>query len=156
MKKRIETAFNTEIYLLGKDRDGIMYWLEAPSWNCGWYWGCGYVVTYTNNRNPQLARDINSHRHFNGMFLNTSSYCFSVFKNFFAETTLTDREIWQLLELMQTIYTLKAAAEVLGRGGSNYTMNICSGIIKNEYEVTRINEKVLPALFTAVKNLLSE
>ena len=36
-------------YLLGRDEEGINYWLEEPSWDCGWYWGFGYVETYTTN-----------------------------------------------------------------------------------------------------------
>lgn len=156
MKKRIEKAFGKEIYLLGKDSEGILYWLEEPRWDCGWYWGCGYVETYTNNKNPQNARDINSHQHFDGLFFNKNKHGFDVFKEFFAESVLSDKELWQLMELMKTIYTLKETAEVLGRGGSHYTTNPCKEIIINQDEVKRINEIVLPALFTAVKDILTE
>ena len=49
MKKQTTTAFKKKIYLLGADAEGTKYWLEAPSWDCDWYWGFGYVETYTNN-----------------------------------------------------------------------------------------------------------
>ena len=46
-KKKIH-VFGKDAYLLGKDDQGIQYWLESPSWDCDWYWGFGYVETYTN------------------------------------------------------------------------------------------------------------
>ena len=52
MKKEKRFAFGKNIYLLGSDKDGVKYWLEEASWDCGWYWGFGYVETYTNNSNP--------------------------------------------------------------------------------------------------------
>lgn len=155
MKKRTERAFGKEIYLLGKDSEGTLYWLEEPKWDCGWYWGCGYVETYTNNKNPQNARDIKSHQHFDGLFFKKKKNGYDAFKDFFVESVLTDKELWALIELMKTIYTLKETAEVLGRGGSHYTTNPCKEIVINQDEVKRINEIVLPALFKAVKEVLS-
>lgn len=155
MEKKTTEAFGKEIYLLGKDKDDILYWLEAPTWDCGWYWGCGYIATYTNNENPSIARDINSHQHFDGLFFNKNKNGYDVFKDFFVESSISDKEIWLLMELMKTIYTLKEAAEVLGRGGSHYTTNPCKEIISNKGETIRINEVILPALFKEVKNLLS-
>jgi hypothetical protein len=67
MNKRKSHAFNKDIYLLGKNRYGELVWLESPTWDCGWYWGFGYVETYTNNKRPDLARDISSHSHFDGL-----------------------------------------------------------------------------------------
>lgn len=156
MEKRTTKAFGKEIYLLGKDNDGILYWLESPTWDCGWYWGCGYIETYANNTNPSIARDINSHQHFDGLFFNKSKNGFDAFKEFFTDSTVSDKELWTLMELMRTIYTLKETAEVLGRGGSHYTTNPCKEIVTNHEEVKRINEVVLPALFKEVRNLLSE
>lgn len=156
MNKQTTEAFGKEIYLLGKDKEGILYWLEEPKWDCGWYWGCGYVETYTNNKNPSIARDIESHQHFDGLFFNKNKNGYDNFKEFFDETTVTDKELWTLLEVMKTIYILKETAEVLGRGGSHYTSNPCRDTITNTEEVKRINEVVLPALFEAVRRILSE
>jgi hypothetical protein len=154
-EKRTCEAFGKKIYLLGKDKDGVNYWLEAPSWSCDWYWGFGYVETYTNNENPSKARDINTHQHFCSLFFEKNKNGYDAFKNFFKDITVSDKELWQLLELMKTFYSLKEAAEVLGRGGAHYATNLCAEIIKNESEVTRINEVVLPAIFTEIDNLLS-
>ena len=56
-------AFGKDIYLLGQDEQGINYWLEAPKWDCIWYWGFGYIESFTNNKYPHLSKDISSHQH---------------------------------------------------------------------------------------------
>ena len=63
--KRSTTAFDKKIYLIGEDSDGIKHWLEEPSWDCDWYWGFGYIETYTNNNNPGRSKDIETHTHWN-------------------------------------------------------------------------------------------
>ena len=32
--KRMSRAFGKIVYLLGEDKDGTLYWLEEPKWNC--------------------------------------------------------------------------------------------------------------------------
>ena len=51
MLKRKSFAFNKDIYFLGTDKNGVNYWLEAAKWNCGWYWGGGYVVIGVEEEN---------------------------------------------------------------------------------------------------------
>lgn len=146
MKKEIKNKFGKH-YLLGVDSEGKKHYLKAPSWDCGWYWGFGYIHTFT-------TRDIDCHYHFDSF--GKESNMFDGFKNQFAESVLTDSELWKLCELMKTFYILKETAEVLGRGGAHYTTNPCCEIIKNESEVERINKVVLPAIFAEIENLLSE
>lgn len=141
-------------FLLGITEDGEKYFLQEERWDCGWYWGCGYVNTFTNNKSPHLSRDISSHQHFDSLFFNKNKHGFDAFKEFFTLSTVTEKELWTLCELMKTIYTSKEWAEVAGRGGSHYTSNPASEIIKNPEEVKRINEIVLPRLFEEVKSLL--
>ena len=156
MEKQVKKAFGKDVYLLGADKEGTRYWLEKASWNCGWYWGFGYIETYTNNENPNLSRDISSHQHFDGLFLNGPKMCKDIFDEFFEETPLNDSERWKLLELMQTIYTLKEYSEVVYRGGSHITANPVKELIKNQEEYNRINKVVLPQLFEEVYKILSE
>ena len=146
MKKQTTVAFNKKIYLLGKDAEGTKYWLEAPSWDCDWYWGFGYVETYTNNDCPSRARDIESHQHFDGLFLNNSTVsAFDTFKAFFKETTLDQKEIHLLIDYMSSFYKLKDVAKTLGVGYSNMTET-----------AKEINEKILPAIFKRIDILLSD
>ena len=156
MKKRKTHAFNKDIFLLGKRKaDKKNVYLEAPSWDCGWYWGFGYLETYTNNESPSLSRDIYTHSHFDGDILNGKSHGFDNFKEYFSETPLTDDEIWTLCDYMQTFYTLRKAAETFRYGGSHYTAQAASEAIKSETIENEINKKILPALFDKIIKLLT-
>lgn len=156
-------AFGKDIYWLGHDSNGINYWLEEPKWECGWYWGAGYVETYTNNTNPSIARDINSHQHFNGLWLSShpnkhggESYRHQLqdWEGFC--TPLTDKEQWELSELMQSVYTLKEAAEYFERGGSHIsTVAGMADVQKRKEWAKEINETLLPDLFIRIRSILS-
>lgn len=170
LKKRTEKAFGKTVYLLGKDKEGYTVWLEEPTWDCGWYWGFGYVERYTNKLNPQNARDINSHTHWDGDIVgqkedydfNKKTWVKTKYSHHlnenpdFVSTVLTDKESWELAELMESCYTLKKSAELFGRGGSHKTtleaeIAICK---KPEYS-KEINEVILPKLFKEIKKILS-
>lgn len=156
MKKQTTNAFNKKIYLLGADAEGIKYWLEKPSWDCGWYWGFGYVETYTNNNNPSKARDINSHQHFDSLFLNSNVCAFDAFKEFFKETTLNNEEVWMLVDYMKSFYALRETAAILGSGCSHMTEKAKIEEVKTIEMAKEINEKILPAIFEKIDKLLSE
>jgi hypothetical protein len=68
IKKQKSHAFGKDIYLIGVDEYKKKHWLEAPRWDCGWYWGFGYIETYTNNNNPSYSDDIESHQHWDTIF----------------------------------------------------------------------------------------
>ena len=63
LKKEIIEKFGKKYFLLGK-KDGKKYYLEDSYWDCGWYWGLGYVETFN-----ELKIDIESHQHFDNLFL---------------------------------------------------------------------------------------
>ena len=155
MEKKITYAFGKKIFLLGKDQEGKLRWLEAPSWDCGWYWGFGYVESYTNNENPSRAKDICEHTHFSSLFLNGEKMAYDAFNEFFKETPLKEDEVWKLLELFQTAYTLRRSAEVFNLGGSHFTTNPCKDILKNKEMEDKINKELLPAVFKEIEKILS-
>ena len=64
LAKKNYNMFGKMVYLVGINQHNEKVFLEAPSWDCGWYWGFGYLETYTNNRNIQGSKDISSHSHF--------------------------------------------------------------------------------------------
>ena len=137
----MKTLLNYPKVYLGTVNNEKIY-LSAPSWDCGWYWGFGYL----GNKN--------CHYHVDGLSKNCN--LFDGFKNHFGESFIinNDKDIWTLAELFQTFYALKQASEVLGRGGSHYTTNPCSEIIKNSDEVKRINEVVMPKIFEEIYKIL--
>lgn len=157
MKKEKNFAFGKNIYLLGEDKDGVRYWLEEASWDCGWYWGFGYIETYTNNKNPGQSRDIDSHQHFDGLFLKEN--IFDSFKNFFVKTPLNDKEIWELLGYMQEFYILRKYADFLhsGNGITSRAKNTKEEENEkdNKTEYDRINKNLLPKLFEKIYKLLT-
>lgn len=156
MEKAVRKAFGKNVYLLGKDRLGTHYWLKEASWDCDWYWGFGYVRTYTNDKHPENSRDIESHQHFESLFFNKEKNGRDMFDTFFLETPLNDKEKWQLIELMKTFYTLQKYSELLYIGGSHYTENPLKETLRNKEEYDRINKEVLPKLFEEVYKILGK
>lgn len=116
MKKYSFNKFGHKYYLLGIDKEGIKYFLEEAHWDCDWYWGGGYVETFSNNRNPVCSMDINSHHHFDLMFLTYNKNGFDMFKDFFKETPFTDNEIWKICELMKSFYVAREYSDMIYRG----------------------------------------
>jgi hypothetical protein len=130
-------------FLLGIDRQGSKVWLEDFSWDCGWYWGGGYLHTFTNNSNPEASRDISSHYHFDGINNGKNINLFDAFNEHFTKSVLSENEIWQLCDLMKSFYTMRESAEWFKDGKSNYTTikgakarpkmaKLCNWIIENE------------------------
>ena len=155
MQKRKSHTFGKDIYLLGQDADGINYWLEEATWDCDWYWGGGYVETYTNNNYPSMSRDINSHQHFDGLFFNRNKNGFDAFKEFFAETPFTDEEIWTICELMKSFYIVRRYSDMALHGSAGYTTNPSKREIRNYDEYKRINEIVIPDIMKNLYTILS-
>lgn len=166
MEKRKDHAFGKDIFLLGEEQDGSKVWLEEASWDCDWYWGFGYVETYTWNNHPSQSRDIQSHRHWKGAIVGNieyredgerkTMYVHHINENpNFAETTLTDTESWKLAELMETFYTLQKMAEMCHMGGAHITSNPLQHHLKNEEWEKHINETLMPMIFEEVYKILT-
>lgn len=156
VSKKVVTVFGKKHYFLGTDAQGINYWLREASWDCDWYWGGGYVETFSNNKNPQLSKDINSHNHFNLMFFNKNLNGFDVFKDFFVATPFSDKEIWKIMELMKSFYIAREYSDMINRGGAHYTSNPVAELIKSEDEYNRINKVMIPAIMSELYKILSE
>ena len=154
-KKHKDFAFDKEIYFLGQDFNGINYWLEAATWDCDWYWGFGYIESYTNNNHPGNSKDIESHEHFNGLNRYGNTNLYDAFAEKFVITPLSNKEIWTLCELMKSYYIIREYADTCYRGGAHYTTNPCKEIIKNEKEYCRINKEVIPAICKEVYKILT-
>ena len=163
MEKKTTMAFGRKkVYLLGKDLDGTMYWLEAPSWDCDWYWGFGYVETYTYNSRPDKSHDILSHRHIDSTFMGeigeNGEYVYNIFNAPLLKggTTFTEKEGWELSELFEQYYTLKEASDMFHIGGSH----ISSTAVKHDSEECKrmydyINKTMMPAIFKRIEEILT-
>lgn len=157
MEKKVSSAFGKKQYLIGSDKQGVLYWLEEATFDCNWFWGIGYVETFACNQNPELSRDINSHQHLSGIFdKNQNANAYDNFKAFFSDHVLTDKEVWKFVELSKALYKIREYSDLLHIGGSHYTENPCSDIIKNDSEYKRINDVVIPAVLKEIYKLLGE
>ena len=149
----LKSDYPNKIYIGTVDNEKI--YLSAPSWDCGWYWGFGYL----GNKNCHYHVDgLTKHENYNfdkKCFEYEFTNLFDGFKKHFGSSLIVrDSQLWKLVELFKTFYTLRETAEVLGRGGSHYTTNPCKDIIINTEEVKRINEIVLPAIFEEIYKIL--
>ena len=149
LKKQKEHAFGKDVYLLGKDRQGVRYWLEQPSWDCDWYWGFGYIKTYTNNLHPSRARDIRSHQHAD----NFMRWCieWNGREPILHRTIFTEREAWALCELFERFYLFKKLAELYHKG---FLIARYSFKMKSPQETERINKEILPPIMNAIIDIL--
>ena len=122
--------------------DNERIYLTMPSWDCGWYWGFGYL----GNKNE--------HYHLSGY---ANGRNINMYDALLADYDLNENiktNLWCFCELFKTAYALKETAEILGLGGSNYTANPCKDIIINKEEIKRINDIVLPAIFNEILKFL--
>ena len=157
--KRVSEAFKKKVYLLGTFRDGHNFWLEEPKWECGWYWGFGYVETYT----------IQSHQHYDGLCFKKYEYydhkkgCFQQGEYIHklsdrpdvVACSLIEREQWILSDLMKMAYTLKKTAELYRQGNAHLTSHELVPQLKRPDREKEINEIELPAIFAQIEKLLT-
>lgn len=143
-KKIIYPIFSHKKFmLLGVRKDKVKIWMEQASFDCGWYHGFGYLEVL-NRRHT----DINEHYHFNSLF---NKFGLEAFNENFICSTLTEKELWILFDLMKTFYTLKDVSELYYTGNSHYTSHDVS--LKNEtkYKETLEEQK---KVILAVQKLL--
>ena len=153
MQKEKSHAFGKDVYLLGQDKDGICYWLESPKWDCGWYWGFGYIGTYTNNKQPQNSQDINSHQHATN-FMSEYFTDWNGSKPILKNKTFSDKEGWELSELFKQFYFLQEASENFGRGKCHVADTKIANWKKPKL-AKEINEKLIPIVTSRILEILS-
>lgn len=158
MKKEISNYLKTskKVYLLGKNQDGKKMWLNEPSWDCGWYWGFGYICEMNRPRT-----DINSHQHWDTsvvgprMTKKDNQYCRNPFDSkFFSETTFTEAEGWKLAELFSRFYQLRSSAELFGRGGMHVSGDTSEELKKTDW-TKEINEILIPLVTSQIIAILT-
>ncbi len=137
-------------FRIGKPVDNGEYalseYLAAPSWDCDWYWGFGYLQN----------KDI--HHHVDGLGKTHNAHMFDALKKEYGDslTIKDDKDLWTFCELMYTFYTLKKYAELCHQGGSHTTTNPCADILTLPEREKEINHVTLPAIFDALNDLLAK
>ena len=165
LKKEIKVRGNKKMYLLGKNEDGKKLWLIKASWDCGWYWGFGYVQSFSRG-------DMESHQHIDSCYMGKQRVWNSEKMEFveteyihniydcprLVETTFSKKEGWQLSELFSQFYKFKEVANLLHRGGAGLTTLL--DYLKIEYpnreeHLKDINENILPQIFERIYTILT-
>ncbi|CAB4130541.1 hypothetical protein UFOVP121_12 [uncultured Caudovirales phage] len=102
---------------------GENLYLEKHKWDCGWYWGMGYIG---NNR---------CHFHFESILKNNA-----LASEMFETTRITDSEWWVIRDLFKQAYALRAAAEVYLYGGHQTSSKGITDILQNAAKARQIND----------------
>ena len=158
-KKRSFSWHGNKYFYIGQDANGICYYYQESTFDCDWYWGVGYIESFTNNAHPEIARDISGHTHFNYLMQEQNKknlYHVDAFKKVFPVNPFSDKEIWKILEIVETLYTARKYSDMLHTGSAHITENPCKAIIANEKEYKRINETVIPALLNELYKIMTE
>ena len=138
MDKRI----NGDKILLFKE-DNNRYYLRKPHFDCGWYWGLGYLATGRG-----------SHLHFDSYFKDKPFYDAWVG---FEDTPFTQEEAYIITDYMRQLYRLREMADMLHCGNTNITGNakvLEQFEAQNTAEYKRINNVLIPTVWNALVDVL--
>ena len=137
MDKRINNG--SKILLFKKDNN--RYYLRKPHFDCGWYWGLGYLATGRG-----------SHLHFDSYFKGTPFYDFS-----FDDTPFTQEEKYIITDYMRQLYRLREMADMLHLGNTHITGNakvLEQFAEQNTAEYKRICNVLIPTVWNALVDVL--
>lgn len=137
------TIFTEDVYLGTRKEDGVRITLYAPSWDCDWYWGFGYLGNE------------NEHFHLSGLASGGNRNLYDALReDYELNTALSEgRDLWLFCELMTTAYTLKGASELFYRGGSHYCMNPLRDLLRDNSMYEEINYTLIPSVLDEVYKL---
>lgn len=142
-----EDNFGNVSYLIGEDEDGYSASIELPKKEGG-SWGHIFVINHYGS-SVKIST-------FPELFFNQTQETFNKFNDAFSKTTLRESEVWQLLELIQSYYTVKNYSMFAKTGRSGFTslnsplMNLGINIEESE----RIDNVVIPEIIKELENLL--
>ena len=112
-----------KIYLGNTTQCGGLY-LSKHSWDCGWYWGFGYIG---NN---------SCHMHIDSLM----GAEYDIRSIFDKGSPITQNQWWIIRDLFTQAYALKKAAEVYQHGGHQTTKPGITDCIKNLEMAALINK----------------
>ena len=128
-----------KIYLGNTTEYGRLY-LSKHSWDCGWYWGMGYIG---NN---------SCHMHIDSLM----GAEYDIRSIFDKGSPITQNQWWIIRDLFTQAYALKKAAEVYQHGGHQTTKPGMTDCIKNLEMAARINKDLEIVLNKVWDFLLNE
>lgn len=134
-KKQKEIEHKYKDYPLVDEKGGILK-LAKPSWDCGWYWGFGYLQ----------SKDIHTH---------AKLYSAIELKEMLLPRY--EKYAWKIIECIFTVYELKDHAEFLIGGHSGITqIPELAEKLKNKEYSDKINTEIIPMVFEELYKMLEE
>lgn len=120
-----------KIYIGQIDNENI--YITKHSWDCGWYWGFGYL----GNRN--------SHFHIESLICergHDGKYPSTEITDIFTFPVFTQNQWWIIRDLFIQAYSLKATAACFRRGGHQSHKTDITAILKNTTVREVIDNKI--------------
>lgn len=113
------------------------------------------MQSFTQNYSPENAKDIETHTHFDSLFLN-GGYIENYKVFFSGGVTLEDEDIWRLMEAMKSAYIVSEYQQFLYRKGAHISSlpDEVKQIISNQNERVRLEKEVILALCKYAEGLL--
>ena len=110
--------------MLGKTETNGNVWLTKHKWDCGWYWGFGYLG------------NLQCHYHFSSVLENNL-----LASKYFSSTNISDKDWWVIRDLFEQAYALRRAYEVYYRGGGHQSsLTGVTDVILNKELAAAINK----------------
>jgi len=154
-KQTLNKIVTGKKYLLGSGTDGTHYDLLAPSWDCGWYWGFGYVQS--KGSHEHIPGFLGEQVYYEKGERKESYYIHNIYDSPRLEkVTFTEKEGWQLSELFKQFYLLKNMAEFCHRSKPNChitTSPVDHGNMSGWNQ--HINNVMIPKITAEVLRILS-
>jgi hypothetical protein len=149
-----------EKIFFGINSDNERIYIYKPTWECKWYWSFGYLGNKNCHYHLEAYQSIE--RMFklkdggHALLTEKRNKCMRdcLLEDYNLNPAIIDN-LWVFCELALSIYSLKEAAEVIGRSGSHMTTNPCKNVITNKTETARLNERVIPELCQTLWDLIS-
>lgn len=140
----IEIPEYPKVPIMKEVYDGRICTLKPPSWDCGWYWGWGYL----GNRDLHTHWDSVKSDYNKNQDKKEHLYCLvDIDGDNYKGNPKYQSIKWELEDLMESFYTLKGAAALYNRGGSNFSGKDRLKELHNEDAWLRINTVEIPAIF---------
>jgi len=157
MEKKTSTTHSKSIFLLGNNSDGKNVWLEAPSWDCDWYWGFGYIKQPDSHSHfSSLVGKQDFYDHEKGCW-GQSDYIHNPYDSQqLIETTFSYKEGWLLAELFKQFYLLREMADFTHKekpGCHITTSPVDHGNMKDWNK--QINEVMIPKITAEIMRILT-
>lgn len=123
------------------------YYINIPRFNCNWYWGALSYSIFENNRTTSNNYDL---IHVDSLAKDNKLNTPNDYMNYFDRIVLTEKGLWEFIELTRTYSTLKSYSELLSIGGSHITTNPIKDLLRSSGQDELILTTFIPE---TLKNL---